>query len=102
MKFGEKPQTESNPSCVLIFYQQVDQPSQEDVDKVNCFRKASTENILIHLRKTISIEKLFKYLGWENSTFCCQAHQQYIDALCGLYKEHVHKYGNPEVKLVIT
>ena len=39
MKFGEKPQTESNPSCVLIFYQQVDQPSQEDVDKVNCFRK---------------------------------------------------------------
>ena len=29
-------------------------------------------------------------------------HQKYIDGLCNLYKEHVHKYGNPDVKLVIT
>ena len=31
-----------------------------------------------------------------------QMHQKYIDGLCNLYKDHVHKYGNPDVKLVIT
>jgi len=46
-----------------IDVEQVDEPSQDDVDKM---------------------------------------HQKYIDGLCNLYKEHVHKYGNPDVKLVIT
>ena len=78
----------------------MDEPSQEDVDKVGwCSKEYHRKrfNILYweykSLTNTISNQRIRRF---------CQVHQQYTDALCALYKEHVHKYGNPDVKLVIT